>query len=371
MDSNKYLDIIFFDFKKAFDKVSHKHLLTKLKTYGITGKLLKWIENWLSGRKQRVVINGCSSNWINVTSGVPQGSVLSPILFLIFIDDIDNGIKSRISKFADDTKISMPTFNLENCNLLQNDINSLCEWAEKWQMSFNADKCNVIHFGSNNTNYPYKMFDQLLNKSSSEKDLGIVINDRLKSDSRIDIIVKRANKLLGLICRSFEYKSVNITMTLFNSIVRPHLEYGSQFWNPHFVKDIHKLERVQRRATKVIPCCKNLSYEERLKKLNILSLEERRRRADLIYFYKIINNHVNLDVHKYVDFNQNNTRGHRYKIKKRKFSTDLSKYSYFNRITDDCNSLPSFVVESLNISTFKMNLKIHFDSKNTSNDLIK
>ena len=89
--------------------------------------------------------------------------------FLIFIDDIDNGIKSRISKFADDTKISMPTFNLENCNLLQNDINSLCEWAEKWQMSFNADKCNVIHFGSNNTNYPYKMFNQLLNKSSSEK----------------------------------------------------------------------------------------------------------------------------------------------------------------------------------------------------------
>ena len=154
-DETKAVDVIYLDFQKAFDKVPHQRLLIKLKTHGVTGNLLKWLEDWLSERKQRVVINGKASSWRDVLSGVPQGSVLGPILFIVYVNDIDEGLTSKISKFADDTKItSRVTTSVEKLNL-QTDLDHLMSWAEKWQMQFNVDKCKVLHIGINNDHTDY------------------------------------------------------------------------------------------------------------------------------------------------------------------------------------------------------------------------
>ncbi|MCP3679704.1 MAG: reverse transcriptase family protein, partial [Gammaproteobacteria bacterium] len=179
-DETKAVDIVYLDFQKAFDKVPHKRLIDKLGAYGIRGNVCKWIENWLTERKQRVVINGKESGWMNVTSGVPQGSVLGPVLFLIYIDDIDEGLSCKISKFADDTKIGnrvdTPNYRLR----IQRDLEKVYERSQKWQMSFNIDKCKVLNVGSNNINSRYNMNSTVLDNVTKEKDLGVTISDDLK-----------------------------------------------------------------------------------------------------------------------------------------------------------------------------------------------
>ena len=147
VDSGEDVDVIFMDFAKAFDKVPHIRLNRKLQSHGISGKLLNWISEWLVGRVQRVCINGVYSGWHLVTSGVPQGSVLGPVLFLIYINDIDHGLSNWILKFADDTKIFGVVTNIEESRVMQDDLNKLLKWSEEWQMLFNNDKCKVMHFG--------------------------------------------------------------------------------------------------------------------------------------------------------------------------------------------------------------------------------
>ena len=157
IEDGKCVDVIYLDFAKAFDKVPHKRLLDKLKCHGIRGKLWNWISNWLYGRKQRVCIKGYASTWKMVTSGVPQGSVLGPLSFLIFINDLDEGIINSILKFADDTKIFGPAQCHRDRECLQKDLEKLVSWAEQWQMEFNVDKCKVMHMGRSNEGYTYMM----------------------------------------------------------------------------------------------------------------------------------------------------------------------------------------------------------------------
>ena len=174
-------DIIYLDFQKAFDTVPHTRLIKKLNAHGIGNSLCSWICDWLTERKQRVVINGESSRWLEVNSGVPQGSVLGPTLFLIYINDLDCGLKSKIAKFADDTKLGGKANNLVDCENIQSDLDRLTQWSEKWQMKFNTDKCKVMHIGSQNIKYDYKMNDKILQKVREEKDLGVIINNDLKT----------------------------------------------------------------------------------------------------------------------------------------------------------------------------------------------
>ncbi|ORD93263.1 RTJK, partial [Enterospora canceri] len=287
-DESRAVDVIYLDFQKAFDKVPHQRLLNKLKTHGISGSIYNWLQDWLSERKQRVVLNGVSSQWLNVKSGVPQGSVLGPILFLIYVNDIDDGISCKISKFADDTKIASKVTTTSDREVLQSDLDRLTSWANKWQMKFNVDKCKVLHIGRNNDHVQYSMNGKLLTAVNKEKDLGITISNDLKPSQHCSEVVKIANRLVGFIGRTFENKSEKVILKLHNSLVRPHLEYCVQFWSPYYRKDIDKLERVQRRITKMIPRLKNKPYEERLKELNLFSLEKRRMRGDLIEMFKII-----------------------------------------------------------------------------------
>lgn len=353
-DEDRAVDIIYLDFRKAFDIVPHKRLIDKVNAHGITGNTKKWIENWLLDRKQRVVINGKESSWCKVNSGVPQGSVLGPILFIIYINDIDEGIECKISKFADDTKIMNKVTSTENYQKLQNDINTLVDWADKWQMEFNIEKCKVLHVGSNNVHKDYTMKNSVLSTTENEKDLGVTMSSDLKPSKQCTEVIKTANKLVGFIGRTFEFKSEKIILTLFNSLVRPHLEYCVQFWSPYYKKDINKLEKVQRRVTKMIPRLRNKSYEERLSELNLFSLAKRRLRGDLIEVFKIFKGYSNLNPNDFFTIDDTNyTRNNGYKIKGKRFRSHEAKHFFFNRVVNIWNGLPSNIVNCSTIDSFK------------------
>ena len=354
-------DIIYLDFSKAFDTVPHKRLLIKLKAHGIGAQLCSWIESWLSNRKQRVVINGEASDWLQVSSGVPQGSVLGPLLFLIYINDLDRGITSNISKFADDTKLGGKALTNGDCEVMQQDLDNLSSWSEKWLLKFNKDKCKVMHIGYNNEKQIYKLQGQNLLKVDEEKDLGVIVKSNLKSGSQCLAASKKANTILGFIARNFECKTPDVITRLYTSLVRPHLEYAVQFWSPCYQKDEKKLESVQRRATKLIPGFRSLPYEERLKRLDMFSLKDRRIRGDLIETFKILKNIDNINHSNFFEMSsQLMTRNNGLKLRGHRFNTDLRK-NYFNiRVIDYWNKLPESVVQANTIATFKDRLDKYF-----------
>jgi ribonuclease P/MRP protein subunit RPP40 len=179
---------------------------------------------------------GRSSKWVKVKSGVPQGSVLGPLLFLIYINDIDECVVSRVLKFADDTKLIGVVANDEDVKTLQNDLRNLCGWSEDWLMLFNVEKCKVMHMGHNNRRNIYEMEGRKLEEVKEERDLGIIVQEDLKWGKQCLKAVKTANKVLGMIKRTFCFLSKEIVITLYKSLVRPHLEYSVQAWRPHLKK---------------------------------------------------------------------------------------------------------------------------------------
>ena len=349
-------DVIYLDFEKAFDKVPHPHLLKKIEAHGIGGNICNWISSWLSGRLQRVVVNGYESNWSVVTSCVPQGSVLGPLLFSIYINDIDDNIHSSISKFADDTKLGGACNSKLDHSLIQSDLNRLFEWSEKWMMKFNISKCKVMHFGrSKNTpaNFPkYVMNGVVLDEVQEEKDLGVIITENLKASVHCDKIAKKANKILGLIKRTFTYKDEQTILKLYKSLVRPHLEYAQQFWSPTLKKDINKLNKVQERAIKVIPTYKNLGYKDKLKKLDLFTLEKRRLRGDLIEMYKIITQSSELDFDKYFKYCQSGLRGNGLKLENCSVKSVYNRF-FFSRVVKPWNALKQETVSCDSLVKFK------------------
>ncbi|MDW3615035.1 MAG: reverse transcriptase family protein, partial [Nitrososphaeraceae archaeon] len=279
LDMGQSVDVVYLDFAKAFDKVPHVRLFKKLESHGISGVVLNWIKCWLSGRRQRVSVNKTLSDWLNVTSGVPQGSVLGPILFLVYINDIDIGLVSKLGKFADDSKVCKNVNNSIDADNLQKDLDKLYEWSLKWQMQFNVDKCSVVHFGHKNAHNTYKLGNQQLKSSVNEKDLGVIVDSTGKFSEQCRIAVNNANSTLGIIRRHVKSRKKNIIVRLYKSLVRPKLEYCVQVWSPHLRKDIDSMERVQRRATKMITECKNVNnYQSRLNKVNLIHREKRRER---------------------------------------------------------------------------------------------
>lgn len=359
-DMTKSLDIIYLDFQKAFDKVPHLKLLDKLEKMGIKGKILAWIKSWLTGRRQRVVINGVESEWQQVTSGVPQGSVLGPILFLIYINDIDIGLNNIISKFADDTKIGFCVLNEDDRNRLQSDLNKIVEWSEKWQMPFNVDKCQVLQVGSKNNKYSYEMNGKQITSVQRVTDLGIIIAETLKTSEQCVAAANKANRALGFIKRKFTYKSEKIVLPLYKSMVRPHLEYAVQFWAPYLKKDIERLENVQRRATKMIPSLRHKSYHERLKRLNLFSLKKRRLRGQLIECFKILKGFNRLDRDELFTLDTDDrTRSNGMKLKVKKANLDVTQNFFTYSVIPEWNKLPRRVVECRTINTFKRKLDAH------------
>ena len=226
-----------------------------------------------------MVINGVSSSWGNVISGVPQGSVLGPFLFFIYINDIDTDLFSKICKFADDTKIDRAVATEDEVQLLRDDVKYLAKWAIDWQMLSNVEKCVVLHIGTNNKLYSYNMNNSTLKTVDVERDLGVIINKNGKYSEQCSMAAKNANCVLGMIAINFKCKNAAIVMRLYKSLVRPRLEYCIQAWSPYHKKDIEVLERVQKQATKMVYEYRDLNYKDRLSVLELPSLEERRVRG--------------------------------------------------------------------------------------------
>ena len=235
VDGGEGFDIIYLDFAKAFDKVPRERLLRKVRAHGIRGRVLEWIRSWLTGRRQRVVLNGRFSSWEEVLSGVPQGSVLGPLLFVIFINDMDDTVElltSILRKFADDTKMGKKVRTDVDRQELQEALDRLCNWAREWGMEFNVAKCKVMHLGHTNPKFSYSMNGQKLEESLEEKDIGVVITANMKPNAQCARAARTAQGVLGQITRAFHYRDRHVFVRLYKQYVRPHLEFSTQAWSP-------------------------------------------------------------------------------------------------------------------------------------------
>ena len=353
-----WADCVYLDLKKAFDKVSHKRLLWKVEQIGgIGGKLLKWMKSYLTDRKMKTSIRGVSSNWAYVESGVPQGSVLAPLMFLIYVNDLPDGVSSYMNMFADDAKIMRQVRNLEDCQELQKDLDKLNDWSAKWLMEFNAKKCHVMEMGRSihRPHAGYSLGGTELQKSESEKDLGIKIKNNLSPEDHINKIVGEGLAMVSNIRTTFSHLSEPLVIKIIETIVRPKLEYAQVVWAPHLKKHIRKIERVQRAATKLVPNLQDKDYQERLQALKLPSLEERRKRGDMIQLFKCVNQIDKIDREDYIemDLNGRTRGGHELKLRLPGSVTDVKKYSFPARAIHDWNKLPREVVRAGSIQNFK------------------
>lgn len=288
----------------------------------------------------------------------PTGFSVRANSVLIYINDLDYGLRNWILKFADDTKVFGTVSSTQEHSQLQEDINKLIRWSEEWQMLFNTNKCKVMHFGRSNSLADYYMNGQKLEIVEEEKDLGVTISHDLKVSSQCIQAYNKASKILGLINRNIVYRSSNILVPLYKSLVRPHLEYCIAAWSPYYQKDKILLERIQRRFTRMIPGLQHLSYDNRLKKLKLWSLEDRRKRADLIEVYKMTRGLSAVDFSKFFILDAHSrTRGHSWKLKKSRCNTDLRQHFFSERIISWWNKLEEDTVTATSVNSFKGKLQ--------------
>jgi hypothetical protein len=362
LEKGDKVDTIYLDFKKAFDTVPHERLIQKLKCYGFNEKIVQWNKDFLSDRTHQVVVQGATSSPARVKSGIPQGSVMGPLLFVIYINDLPDKIKTNVKLFADDTKIYNSIGKPKDCESLQDDLSYLEEWSNLWLLKFHPDKCSVLKVGKNTTQHDYKLEGTTLKVVDSEKDLGVTTDPELKFREHINDKVNTANKIAGIIRRLFKNLDEKIFKRLFTSMVRPHLEYCQAVWSPYLKADIEKLENVQRRASKCIASLSNLSYRERLRRLELPTLRYRRLRGDMIECYKVLNGLYDRRVSQLLTLRSDivttdrSMRGHKHMLYAKNSKSATRRHSFTQRVVDIWNNLPENVVDSGKLDTFKNRL---------------
>lgn len=369
VDSHDQVDAIYTDFSSAFDKVDHNILLRKISDYGINGSLLNWLQSYLSNRTQRVTACGYNSVSYKVTSGVPQGSHIGPILFLMFINDICNYIRhSNYSLFADDLKLYKVVKNSDDVLHLQKDLDAVQLWCTHNNMSLNVTKCQHIKFTRKINPLPsaYNLQGTNLQVVNVIRDLGILIDSKLTFNNHIDHIVKNSMKMLGFIKRNCkDFKGTGASITLYNTLVRSQLEYAAAVWNPSYKTHIVRLEKVQRNFSRFIAhksrdCPYRSDYSGRLSHFNMLSLEKRRKLLDLTTLYNISNNnydcsellgHLNFFVPR-----PSARDSCRRTFDTARSNTNLGKFSTFNRMMSLYNDI---AYDSVNLDLFCGSLRLY------------
>lgn len=287
---------------------------------------------------------------------MPQGSVLGPVLFIMYVNDITDNVKSSIKIFADDTKLYTPT---SKSDVLQNDIDSIMNWAVKWEMNFNVDKCKVMHYGHANPQKQYVMNNKTLSDTQEECDLGVIFEKDLKFSKHISTKINKANSILGLINRSFEFLDEYTFVKLYTALIRPHVEFANVVWNPYLIKDISSLEKLQQRATKLVSSLKDLTYIDRLKKLKLPSLIHRRLRGDMIQTFKIVKGLDDCVFENFFSYSAS-TRGHNLKLEMPRSRTTHCLHQFSRRVIKTWNNLPKNVVDSKSVHEFKIKLDQHW-----------
>ena len=290
--SNGRLDTVYLDFAKAFDKVDHDTLLEKVRKHKISGKLGKWIREFLKNRKFRVVANGYMSDEEEVTSGVPQGTVLAAILFVIMISDIDEEVlHSIVGSYADDTRVSKRINSEEDRVKMQTDLEAIYKWAKDNKMEFNEKKFEQMVHGSTRdvVNEAYTTPNgEKINVKNTVKDLGVHASNDLMFKEHIDKIINATRVVMGMLLRTFKTREKEPMITIYNTYIRSRMEYCCVLWSPTQQKDINRLEGVQKTFTSKIQGMEGLNYHERLESLKMYSLERRRDRYQIIYGWQQI-----------------------------------------------------------------------------------
>ena len=357
-DGNQ-LDVAVMDFSKAFDVVPHQRLLRKLNYYGIRGTSLKWIEDFLSGRSQQVVVDGMFSETAPVTSGVPQGSVLGPILFLTFINDMPECVTSRCRLFADDSIVYRVTNNTHDCAKLQDDLASLEEWERKWGMEFNPSKCNILHVSRKKKPHLnlYNLKGTVLEAVDTATYLGVIVAKDLAWNHHVHKTVSKGTRALGFIKRNIRTSYQAVKELAYNTLVRPTLEYASTVWSPHQKELIKSLEMVQRRAARYVLRAydRKDSVTDMLKTLKWETLEERRLKARAVMGYRIIHELVKIPSKQFIPTTVN-TRGHTGRFQQISARTNYYKHTFFPSFIPIWNALPPTVASAPSLEIFKKRL---------------
>ena len=357
--------MVFLDLAKAFDKVPHNLLVQKLKAKQISEEIVKWTEDWLKGRVQRVVLNGKESEWAPVESGIIQGSVLGPTYFTVYIDDIDECLEelSVFKKFADDTKLGQEMRTQEDKEKLQRALDKLVEWAETWGMEFNVAKCKVMHVGPRNPGHVYSMAGKDLEETEEEKDIGVTVTKDLKPTQQCRRAARTARGVLSQIQRAFHYRDKNTFKRLYVQYVRPHVEFAAPAWVPWTAEDKQVLERVQQQAVKMISGLKGTTYEEKCKEIGIETLENRREDMDMIQTYKIIAKVDSVDKKEWFKMSAENgervTRAtsDKSRIEIKRVRTEARGHFFSQRVVNNWNRLPAATRDAKNVNSFKHGLK--------------
>ena len=358
--AKKNIDVVYLDISKAFDTVCHRRLKKILLNYGINGSIYNWLNSFLSQRTQLVRINDSFSTPSDVISGVPQGSCLGPLLFLLYINDAKSALKfSQFLMYADDCKLYLSSSSQNYNQRLQSDLKDLHSWFENRQLQLAADKCNVLHIGKQNVGYQYELNNILMKKVSSVKDLGLNISNNLKVTNHVRITKRKCMAIVNGMFRNFSFSKSNF-VTCFKSLVIPILEYACEAFINMNKTDAIILESVQRYFTKrIIP---NSTYERRLQLLKLEPLWLRRIVKDLSLAHKYVYGYIfSKDIfHLYTTSNRNSQlRGNGIKLALPTMSEVKNKF-VTSRITKIWNSLPSEIVFEHNNCKFQKSLKLWF-----------
>ena len=372
LQDGKEVDVIYVDYAKAFDKVDTNILIAKLERYGVRGKVLGWIKSFLTDRYQTVVVDGKKSSWEKVRSGVPQGTVLGPPLFIVYVADLVAAMKFSIPKtLADDTKLIMAIEDQESPIKLQDDLDRLGQWSKDNNMSLNDEKFEVLHYALNNTSLLKQLpfFSELETYYTPEgleilpkdcvRDLGVQITNDLSWGRHVHKMTTDARRMSGWVLRAFKTRDAKTMLILYKSLVRSKLEYCCALWDTPKISDIQSVEEIQRKFTKRIHGMKDISYWERLKALKMQSMQRRRERYSIIMVWKMANGEAPNSIG--VKFHNNARLGKKAEIPTSPTHTQVSVATKFHnsfacRATRLWNTLPRDVNTAEDLATFKVQL---------------